>query len=528
MQQFGGKDLKRHFTVVMGDKEHGLYVSSTPSSAAKKAVTKLCAKNKGKKVNFHIREITQGSKKKTYGPYLGYIEKLKDPIELKGRIIKYKPFAKLQKKEGGGFFSVSEFNTNATGNLTSNAKNKMLENFKQEFLSQKNHLKERMSNTDTFYFGANNLIQFNRENYFPFSIFNIVHNKEALVLTYFNQQTQKSEKKVDNRVLKLRILIFDPQKNKKLLKELESITKYSQEYPVLGQIITEHYSVIYEQNESFIFLEFNLLYYYQIIQWIISFGENLLLDPNEYFPESIKLIINIFYNLKGLEEPHQLGQFHKLFWNYKYGTAMELCLSEIFIKSFNFKEKMSQLPKQIKYIIIQQQEQQKQREQEQREQLLYQQQQEKREFNRQVKELCKEGYKPVEYPQSSNNCMLKMQDRCIGCEEITWKDKIDNFTKGYNQKVKNLSQGIQAITPRIPTPNQLRFAGHDFINKAKIVAERVASPISKLTGTVGSVGKFISNLIPQPKASYPDTSNPSPYSWSNKYWVQPTPRGQSR
>ena len=74
MPQFGGKDVKktssdskRHFTVVMGNKEHGLYVSTTPSSAAKKAVTKLCAANKGKKVEFHIREITQGSKKKTYG-----------------------------------------------------------------------------------------------------------------------------------------------------------------------------------------------------------------------------------------------------------------------------------------------------------------------------------------------------------------------------------------------------------------------------------------------------------------------------
>ena len=100
MPQFGGKDSKRHFTVVMGNKEHGLYASSTPSSAAKKAVTKLCTANKSKKVEFHIREITQGSKKKTYGPYEGYIEKLKEPIELKGRVIKYKPVAKLSKKTG--------------------------------------------------------------------------------------------------------------------------------------------------------------------------------------------------------------------------------------------------------------------------------------------------------------------------------------------------------------------------------------------------------------------------------------------
>jgi len=106
MLQFGGKpkktssDSKRHFTVVMEGKEHGLYVSSTPSSAARKAVTKLCTANKSKKVEFHIREITQGSKKKTYGPYKGHIEKLKEPIELKGRVIKYKPVAKLNKKTG--------------------------------------------------------------------------------------------------------------------------------------------------------------------------------------------------------------------------------------------------------------------------------------------------------------------------------------------------------------------------------------------------------------------------------------------
>jgi hypothetical protein len=91
---------KRHFTVIIGNKEHGLYISSTPSSAARKAVTKLCTANKSKKVEFHIREITQGSKKKTYGPFLGHMEKLKEPIELKGRVIKYKPVAKLIEKLG--------------------------------------------------------------------------------------------------------------------------------------------------------------------------------------------------------------------------------------------------------------------------------------------------------------------------------------------------------------------------------------------------------------------------------------------
>jgi len=89
---------KRHFTVVIGNKEHGLYISSTPSSAAKKAVSKLCASNKSKKVEFYLREITQGSKKKTYGPYLGEMKKLKTPIELKGRVIRYEIKVHLKKK----------------------------------------------------------------------------------------------------------------------------------------------------------------------------------------------------------------------------------------------------------------------------------------------------------------------------------------------------------------------------------------------------------------------------------------------
>jgi len=89
---------KRHFTAVIDSKEYGLYISSIPSSAARKVVSKLCANNKNKKVKFSVREITQGSKKKTYGPYIGYMEKLDKPVELEGRVIKYKPVAKLDKK----------------------------------------------------------------------------------------------------------------------------------------------------------------------------------------------------------------------------------------------------------------------------------------------------------------------------------------------------------------------------------------------------------------------------------------------
>jgi hypothetical protein len=89
---------KRHFTAVIDSKEYGIYVSSTPSSAARKVVSKLCANNKNKKVRFSIRETTQKSRKKTYGPYTGFMQKLDKPVELEGRVIRYKPVVKLDKK----------------------------------------------------------------------------------------------------------------------------------------------------------------------------------------------------------------------------------------------------------------------------------------------------------------------------------------------------------------------------------------------------------------------------------------------
>lgn len=90
---------KRHFTAVVGSKEHGLYISASPSSAARKIVSKLCASSKSKKVEFCVREITNGSKKKTYGPYLGEMKKLAKPIELKGRVIRFDIKVHLKKKK---------------------------------------------------------------------------------------------------------------------------------------------------------------------------------------------------------------------------------------------------------------------------------------------------------------------------------------------------------------------------------------------------------------------------------------------
>lgn len=90
---------KRHFTVVEGKKEHGLFVGRSPSSVAKKVVSKL---SKGDKVTFYLREITQGSKKKTYGPYEGQKKKLKQPIKVGDRVYKYESKVKKVEKKGAG------------------------------------------------------------------------------------------------------------------------------------------------------------------------------------------------------------------------------------------------------------------------------------------------------------------------------------------------------------------------------------------------------------------------------------------
>ena len=101
----GSQKQKRHFTAVVGKEEQGLYNSYNPSSAARKAVSKLCAEDKKRQVEFYIRETTQGSNKKTYGPYLGFVKKLKEPIQLEGRVIKYAPVAKLSKNVEEGKLS---------------------------------------------------------------------------------------------------------------------------------------------------------------------------------------------------------------------------------------------------------------------------------------------------------------------------------------------------------------------------------------------------------------------------------------
>jgi hypothetical protein len=317
MSQFGGKDSKRHFTVVMGDKEHGLYVSSTPSSAAKKAVTKLCAANKKKKVEFYIREITQGSKKKTYGPYSGHIEKLKEPIELKGRIIKHKSVVKLQKKEGGGIFNrkLSE------SNRTPNAINKILENFKVVDENKLFNLKTRHTKTDSFYFGKNNLHKINQEIYYPYSIYNIGSDSDYTVnikpSKYFN--TVETLKKVNSRVIKFRILIFDQQEFINLLNEIKLINENTD----LKKTITEQYYFNYEKDRKFIFFEFNLQFYLEFLKWMPSYYK-LFLNNKKLFDHSKKLINNIYNNLNDI-----FKDGIKILGGYSYKDSLFLTYEDI-------------------------------------------------------------------------------------------------------------------------------------------------------------------------------------------------------
>jgi hypothetical protein len=55
----------------------------SPGNAAKKAFTQLSRKKNIKKLTLTIKETTQGSSKKEYGPYVCEKVKLKKPIEVK-------------------------------------------------------------------------------------------------------------------------------------------------------------------------------------------------------------------------------------------------------------------------------------------------------------------------------------------------------------------------------------------------------------------------------------------------------------
>ena len=115
MNFIGGADSFRYFKIISVNnkkvKDEGRYkTKGSPGDAAKKAFTQLSKKYKTNKLTFSIKETTQGSTKKEYGPYLGEKTKLKKPLEIKYKgkkkpvLIKYETKIHLVKdsKQKGG------------------------------------------------------------------------------------------------------------------------------------------------------------------------------------------------------------------------------------------------------------------------------------------------------------------------------------------------------------------------------------------------------------------------------------------
>lgn len=101
---------KRHFTIVINKKEIGLFSGRSPIRVARKVVSKLS--KKGEKVIFSLRETTQGSKKKVYGPYEGYRKKLKEPVKVGDIVYKYESIVKKIEKKGGELNGTNNVNKN--------------------------------------------------------------------------------------------------------------------------------------------------------------------------------------------------------------------------------------------------------------------------------------------------------------------------------------------------------------------------------------------------------------------------------
>lgn len=66
----------RSFTILYNSKEFCCYNSSTPSLAARKFFSNINKSKQIKKIEFFVKETTNGSKKKLYGPYIGNKDKV--------------------------------------------------------------------------------------------------------------------------------------------------------------------------------------------------------------------------------------------------------------------------------------------------------------------------------------------------------------------------------------------------------------------------------------------------------------------
>ena len=162
----GGKsEGDRHFRVVSLENKNvslgGVSISSvaSPSDAARKLL-KSIAHEKGLekmkklnmgKVKFSIQEYTQGSKKKTYGPYIGHYrkysaEEMKKATTAKGKVkFTMKPVVKLNKSNKVITKKVNKPNNNKSNNNKVNnnkVNNNKSNNNKSNNNSNTNNLKK--------------------------------------------------------------------------------------------------------------------------------------------------------------------------------------------------------------------------------------------------------------------------------------------------------------------------------------------------------------------------------------------------
>ena len=130
----GGSDGMRYFKVVsvdgkkVKDDDEGRYKitqKSSPGGAARKAFSQLTKKYNSSKIVFVIKETTQGSKKKEYGPYEGIRVRLTTPkkVMYKGSkkpvLIKHEDKLRLIKevKQKGGDNNNNSNNNNNNNNV---------------------------------------------------------------------------------------------------------------------------------------------------------------------------------------------------------------------------------------------------------------------------------------------------------------------------------------------------------------------------------------------------------------------------
>ena len=145
MYFLGENKSYRYFKIISVNNkiEHdeGRYkTKGSPGNAAKKAFTQLSRKKNIKKLTLTIKETTQGSSKKEYGPYVCEKVKLKKPIEVKYKginkpvLMKTKTkihLVKKRKQKGGvpitGLYKhLRSKNLNKKGNLKKNIANKII------------------------------------------------------------------------------------------------------------------------------------------------------------------------------------------------------------------------------------------------------------------------------------------------------------------------------------------------------------------------------------------------------------------